>query len=75
MSNSYSFYLVVDHTIDNAARTIESLSALSDSRTSVHQEHGNGISTFQITTADLVIATKIKLLFGAFIHHEDSGDA
>ena len=75
MRSSYSFYLVIDHAIDNAASTIESVSSLSDPRTSVHPEHGNGISTFQIITADLVVATKIKLLFGSYIHHEDSGDA
>ena len=75
MSGSYSFYLVVDHAIENAASTIDSVSSLSDSCTSVHPEHGNGISTFQIITADLVVATKIKLLFGSYIRHEDSGDA
>ena len=75
MRSGYSFYLVVDHAIDNAASTIESVSSLSDLRTSVHPEHGNGISTFQIITADLVVATKIKLLFGSYIRHEDSGDA
>jgi len=48
---------------------------LSDSRTFIHSEHGNGISTFQIITADLVAAAKIKLLFGSYIRHEDSGDA
>lgn len=75
MSSSYTFYLVIDHAFDNATSTIESVSSLSDSRTFIHSEHGNGISTFQIITADLVAAAKIKLLFGSYIRHEDSGDA
>lgn len=75
MNNRYSFYLVVDQAADNAASTIESVSSLSDSSTSVHPEHGNGISTFQIITTDLVVATMIKLLFGSYIRHEDAGDA
>lgn len=75
MRSSYCFYVVVDHAIGNAASIIESVSSLSDSLTSVHPEHGNDISTFQIITADFVVATKIKLLFGSYIRHEESGDA
>jgi len=75
MSRSFSFYLVVDHSIGDATATIGSVLSLTDSKTSVHPEHGDGISTFQITTKDRVNAVKIKLLFGSFICHEDSDDA
>jgi hypothetical protein len=72
---NYSFYLVVDHAIDKKESIFDSVSSLSDSNTTVHQEHINGISTFQIDTTDFSVAAKIKLIFGHLIHHEDSGDA
>ncbi len=75
MKTNYSFYLMVNHVIENKASIFESVFSLSDSKTTVHPEHINGISTFQIDTTDLVVATKIKLLFGSFILHMDSGDA
>lgn len=75
MKCNYSFYLVVDRSIENAEAVVESLLSLVKMGTSVHHEHSNGISTFQIETVDLVIATKIKLLFGSFILHEGSDNA
>ncbi len=71
MSASYSFYLVVDHVIEGSANIVHSLASLSTADTAVHFEHINGLSTFQISTSDFLVAVKIRLQFSAFIIYED----
>ena len=75
MSKTYCFYIAIDHIAENSDKIIQLASALISSCTNSHSEHREGISTFQITTADLSLATKIKLIFGTFILYEESIDA
>ena len=75
MKTTQGFYLVINSSDEKAQNTIDAICSLERLDTSVHIEHHNGTTSFQVETTDLIVATKIKLLFGCFIQHVDSGDA
>lgn len=75
MQRNYSFYLVIDHSVESAARVIQAVLLLASCDTIVHAEHLDGVSTFQIDTAEFLVAAKVKLAFGSFIRHEQCTEA
>lgn len=74
-TTQHSFYLVIDHAIESAQDVIQAAISLTSPKTSVHLESYNDVSSLQVDTRDLVVATRIKLIYGSFIRYEHSSDA